>query len=162
MATLVLVFVFSDEFLVPRPGTIRYWPDDTIDPGAETWSITVPLATFSAGDTCDPDTFRVGTSGPEIIETSLRLDFIQLPAKNLAELSERTFTFPVNPESSYIDATIYLGGGHCPVDVMQIDFGSAGDGQIPALLHASFDFEAEGVEIENRAAVMTVDLRIPT
>ncbi|AYF76973.1 hypothetical protein D7D52_27780 [Nocardia yunnanensis] len=104
----------------------------------------------------------MGTSGPEIIETSLRLDFIHLPAENLAELSGRTFTFPVNPEGNFIDASIYIGGGHCPVDVTQIDFGPADDGQIPAILHTGFDFAAEGVEIENRAAVITVNLRVPT
>ncbi|WP_051178595.1 hypothetical protein [Nocardia concava] len=161
MATWYLVFVFSDEFLAPRPGIIRYWPADTTDPAAETWSITVPLATFSASDRYDPSTFCIGASGPEIIETSLQLDFIQIPAQNLSELSRRTFTFPVNPEDGFIDASVYLGGGHCPVDVTQIEFGPERDGQIQAVLHTAFDFAAEAVEIENRAAVMTVDLHIP-
>ncbi|MFF2555487.1 hypothetical protein ACFVUS_31085 [Nocardia sp. NPDC058058] len=156
------MFVFSDEFLVPRLGTIRYLPENLNDPTAESWSITVPLAPFSATDIYDPNTFRVGTAGPEIIKTALRLDWIEVPATQLDELSGRTFTFPVNPEGNFIDTTIYLGGGHCLVDVTRIDFGHSRDGQIQATLHAEFDFDSEGVEIENRAAVMTTNLYLTT
>lgn len=152
------MFVFSDEFLICRAGTIRYWPGDAADPAADTWSMTVPLAVFSADDVYNPNTFRVGVSGPEIIDTAVRLDFIRVPAKSLEDLGRRTFSFPVNPNGDFIDATIYLGGGHCPIDITCIEFGPSGDDRIPATLHAWFDFSAEAVEIENRAATLAVEL----
>ncbi|MEV0331449.1 hypothetical protein [Nocardia sp. NPDC050717] len=151
------VFAFSDDFLVPRPGTIRYSHTGT---AAETWSITVPLATFSATDEYDPRTFRLGSGGPETIDTELRLDFIELPGPPLNNLGRRVFDFPVNPQAGYIDASIYLGGGHCPIDVTRIEFAAVSDNRITATLHTYFDFEAEAVEIANRSAVLTADLKL--
>ncbi|UGT58005.1 hypothetical protein [Nocardia asteroides] len=151
------VFVFSDDFLVLRPGTIRYSLTGT---AAETWSITVPLATFSATDEYDPRTFRLGSDGPVTIDTELRLDFVELPGPGLKDLCKQVFDFPVNPEAGYIDASIYLGGGHCPIDVTRIEFGTVSGNRITATLHTHFDFEAEAVEIANRYAVLTADLQL--
>ncbi|WP_280216621.1 hypothetical protein [Nocardia neocaledoniensis] len=151
------MFVFSDDFLALRLGTIRYSLTGT---AAETWSITVPLATFSATDEYDPHTFRLGSDGPVTIDTELRLDFVELPGHAPTVLAQRTFDFPVNPEAGYIDASIYLGGGHCPIDVTRIEFGPVSEGAIAATLHTYFDFEAEAVEIANRSAVLTADLRL--
>jgi hypothetical protein len=162
VARYLSVFVLSDEFLVACPGTIQYWSADPTRPHAETWSITVPLAAFSADDGYDPSSFKVGAGGPEIIETALDLESIRIPAKTLSDLSDRTFTFPVNPEGNYIDASIYLGGGHCPVDVTLIEFGRSSKDRIAANLHVSFDFEAEAVAIGNRTAVLSAELHTAT
>ncbi|WP_405180931.1 hypothetical protein OG225_07005 [Nocardia sp. NBC_01377] len=154
------MLTFSDDFLMPQQGTIRYWHADPNDPQAETWSVAVPLATFSAADIYDPLTFQLGSEGPEIIDTAVRLDFIELRGSTLQGLDQQTFTFPVNPEDGFIDASVYIGGGHCPVEVTRIEFGPVSGDLVTATLHAYFDFNAEAVEIENRAAVLTTELRL--
>ncbi|WP_063006284.1 hypothetical protein [Nocardia salmonicida] len=151
------VFTFSDDFLVPRQGTIQY---SLTDPTAGTWSIAIPLATFSATDEHDPQTFRLGSDGPDIIDTAVRLDLIELPGPTLKDLDQRTFTFPVNPEDGFIDGSIYVGGGHCPVDVTRIEFGPVNDDRVTATLHAYFDFDTEAVQIANRNTVLTTELRL--
>lgn len=148
------VFVFSNDFLALRPGTIRYSLTGT---AAGTWSITVPLATFSAADEYDPHTFRLGSVGPVTIDTEIRLDFVELPGPGLKDLSRQAFDFPTNPEAGYIDAGIYLGGGHCPIDVTRIEFGPGTNSEITATLHTYFDFDAEAVEIANRNAVLATE-----
>lgn len=105
----------TDEFLRPKSGTIEYYRADLDHPVAGIWSIEIPLEPFSADDEFDPATFRPGPAGPEIIDTAIVLDFIKLPAEELTELSQRTFTFPVNPEDGYIDGSIYLIAAHCPL-----------------------------------------------
>lgn len=151
------VFVFSDDFLALRPGIIRY---SRTGIAAETWSITVPLATFSASDEYDPHTFRLGSDGPVTIDTELRLDFVELPGPGLRDLCQQAFDFPINPEAGYIDASMYLSGGHCPIDVTRIEFGTVSDDSIAATLHTYFDFEAEAVEIANCSAILTAHLRL--
>ncbi|GAA2416407.1 hypothetical protein GCM10010191_28510 [Actinomadura vinacea] len=150
----------TDEFLQPRPGTICHWPAGLDHPVAGTWTITIPLEPFSADDEYEPATFRPGTGGPELVTTDISLDFIKLPAAELATLSRRTFTFPVNPEDGYIDGSIYLVAAHCPVDVTRIEFGQAAPGHITATLHAYFDFDAAGgIDIHNRTADLKTILR---
>jgi hypothetical protein len=66
----------------------------------------------------------------------------------------------VNPEDGYIDGSIYLVATHCPVDVTYIEFGPVTENQIPAMLHAYFDFDAAGgIDIHNRNAVLRTILR---
>ncbi|WP_280298033.1 hypothetical protein [Nocardia neocaledoniensis] len=118
------------------------------------------MAAFSATDEYDPQTFRLGSDGPVTVDTELRLDFVELPGPGLKDLCQQAFDLPINPEAGYIDASIYLGGGHCPIDVTRIEFGAVTNNAITATLHAYFDFEAEAVEIANRNAVLTADLRL--
>ncbi|GLZ09709.1 hypothetical protein Acsp03_71750 [Actinomadura sp. NBRC 104412] len=149
----------TDELLQPRPGTIRYHPADLDSPTAGTWSIEIPLAPFSADDEYRPATFRSGSGGPKLIQTAIRLDFIELPTDHLSALSKRTFTFPVNPQDGYIDGSVYLLHTHNPVDVTRIDFGEMNSDQIPARLHAYFDF-GDGInDLRNRNAVLETVLR---
>ena len=140
-------------------GSIVYLSPRRPGPDADTWAIEVPLVPFSAIDPVDPDTFHPGATGPTLIETAIRLDFISLPATDLAGLTGRRFDFPVNPHDGYIDGSVYLGGAHNPVDVTRIEFGSASGDHIEAVLYATFDFTQELVEIENRSAVLRVDLQ---
>jgi hypothetical protein len=154
------VIDLTDEFLQPSTGTICYWPTHLDSPVAGTWSITIPLAPFSADDPYEPATFRPGTGGPELVTTEIMLDFITLPADTLAVLSQRTFTFPVNYADGYIDGSIYLIAAHCPVNVARIEFGPAAGNQISATLDAHFDFDAAGgIEIRNRTTVLKTALR---
>jgi hypothetical protein len=154
------VIDLTDEFLTPSGGTLCYWPGDLEHPVAGTWTITIPLAPFSADDPYEPATFRSGAGGPELVTTEIVLDFIKLPADEPAALSRRTFTFPVKPADGYIDGSIYLVTTHCPVNVTRIEFGSAAGGQIPAAVHVHFDFDAaRGIGIHDRAAVLATALR---
>lgn len=138
----------SDDLLRLEPGRIVHLSPRRSSPAAGTWSVTVPLVTFSAADLDDPATFRPGTDGPEIVKTAVVGEFIHLPGNDLARLTERTFDFPVNPHPGYIDASIYLGGGHNPVDITRMAFGTAHSQRIDVVLHVAFDFTQEGVEIE--------------
>ncbi|TDB85792.1 hypothetical protein [Actinomadura sp. 7K534] len=143
----------TDDFLKLKPGAICYWPATLDHPVAGTWHITIPLEPFSADDEYEPASFRPDNRGPELIKTEIALDHIHLQATELAGLSQRTFTFPVNPEDGYIDGSIYLVASHCPVDVTRIEFGQATSNHIPATLQAHFDFDAAGaIDIQNRTA----------
>ncbi|MGH3391468.1 MAG: hypothetical protein ACRDOO_21575 [Actinomadura sp.] len=150
----------TDDFLRLRTGVIRHYPAGLDHPVAGTWTIQIPLEPFSAGDEFDPATFRPGSDGPELIETEIVLDFIELPADELAGLSRRTFEFPTKPEDGYIDGSIYLIAAHCAVEVIRIDFGETSADQITASLDARFDFDsAGGIGIHNRSAVLKTVLR---
>ncbi|MEV4005578.1 hypothetical protein [Actinomadura sp. NPDC049753] len=149
----------TDEFLRTEPGTICHWPADLDHPVAGTWSIVIPLEPFSADDEYEPATFRPGPGGPDLVTTEISLDRILLPATGLEALSERAFTFPVNPEDGFIDGSIYLVATHCPVHVTRIEFGPAGPDRIAATLHARFDFGAAGaIDIHDRTADLKTTL----
>lgn len=156
---MLIVLELSDDLLQLELGRIVYLSPLRSGPDAGTWAITVPLAPFSAADRFDPATFRPGTDGPEIIRTAIRGEFIDLPGNDLAALTNRTFDFPINPHPGYIDASIYLGGGHNPVDITRMEFGSAYSLSINVVLHAVFDFTQEGVEIANRSAILYANLQ---
>ena len=79
------------------------------------------------------------------IETSVRLDFVRLPATDLDALSHRTFDFALNPDEGYIDGSIYMDGAHHPVDVSKIAFGRAVDDTIHAAFTSVIDFAFEGL-----------------
>lgn len=149
----------SDDLLRPELGQIVYLSPLRPGPDAGTWAITVPLAPFSATDRFDPATFCPGTDGPEIIKTAIRGEFIDLPGNDLSALANHAFDFPINPHAGYIDASIYLGGGHNPVDITRMEFGAVHGQCIDVVLHAAFDFTQEGVEIANRSTVLHANLR---
>jgi hypothetical protein len=153
------VLELSNDLLRPEPGRIVYLSPRRSGPAAGTWAITVPLAPFSADDRFDPSTFRPGSDGPKIIKTAIVGEFIDLPGDDLTTLADRTFEFPVNPHPGYIDASIYLGGAHNPVDITRVEFGTVRAQDIDVSLHAAFDFTQENVEIANRSAVVRANLR---
>jgi hypothetical protein len=155
----VAVLRLSDDLLQPITGSIAYLSPQRPGPDAGTWAIELPLLPFSAINPVDPDTFHVGTAGPVLIRTAIRLDFISLPGTELADIAGRRFDFPVNPDDGYIDGSLYLGGAHNPVDVTRIEFGPADDDHVEAVLYAAFDFTQERVDIENRTAVLHANVR---
>ncbi|WP_052380221.1 MULTISPECIES: hypothetical protein [unclassified Pseudoalteromonas] len=66
----------------------------------------------------------------EVNETSIQLDFIDIPFKSIADIEGKVFEFPVNPEDGYIDGSIYLNSQHIPVDITKIIFGKALDNKV--------------------------------
>jgi hypothetical protein len=63
------VIDFPDALLGTLPGEIWHHSASRPGPAAGTWAIEIPLRPFSADDTHDPRTFRIGTDGPKLIET---------------------------------------------------------------------------------------------
>lgn len=78
--------------------------------------------------------------------SDVRLEFIEFPnAALLSDLSNREFTFPINPDEGYIDGSIYVGHAHNPCDVVRIKFGQLESNMIPAEIWGKIDFDYEGV-----------------
>jgi hypothetical protein len=138
-------------------GGIVFFSGGLSDARAGTWSITIPIEPFSATDEYSR-TWRSGTSGPYVVSTEVSLDFIRLPAENLSGLANRSFQFPVNPIDGYIDGSLLLCGSHNPVNVTEIEFGSAGIDRITARLVATIDFEFELSDLLNVETTLVADL----
>lgn len=138
----------SSLLLAGGPGSILFYGAANA-PLTDTWTITIPVAPFSADDDLDPTTFRAGADGPLLIETSYQLDFIDLaPARSLTDLQGRSFDFPINPSPGYIDGSIYVCHAHNPADVNRIVFSDViGDAiQARLFLHVNFDYESAGAQ----------------
>lgn len=154
------MLILTDEFLKPEPGTITHWPADMGGPIAGTWSLEIPLQPWSAEDEFEPDTYRPDADGPERVQTSIMLEFIDLPADDLRHLSGRSVSFPPNPQPGFAEGSVYLLACHCPVGVSRIAFGAVADDRITADLSLFFDFvRAGGIDIRNRTAELHVLLR---
>jgi hypothetical protein len=112
------------------------------------FDIDVPLQTFTFDD--------------EQVQTSLRLDFIEIPfQENWREISDQTYDFPVNPEAGYIDGSVYLGHAHNPADVTSLSFGKIESGRIVCKLKIHFDFTFERLdELGKPVLEWTVPLKI--
>ncbi len=78
----------------------------------------------------------------ERVETSIRLDGIDIPASTAA-LEGKAFTFPVNPEAGYIDGSVYFFAAHHPVDVTRIAFGTITGSRLPVTLSTTWVLEFE-------------------
>jgi len=148
---------FPSQLIKPTQGEIVFFGADVPAPRAGTWSIAVPIEPFSADDEHSKE-WRVGTDGPFVVSTQIRLDFMEVPAEDLSGLANRAFQFPVNPGAGYIDGSIYLCGSHNPVDVTAIEFGPAGVDSISATFVATFDFQFELRDVLNFDMTFTADL----
>lgn len=84
----------------------------------------------------------------EIIETSLRLDGIQL-TESLSSCIGKTIKFPINPVEGYIDGSIYLRNSHNPVDVTEIKFLKQDNKKLILEMKMNFDFEYESIGFNN-------------
>lgn len=84
----------------------------------------------------------------EIIETSIRLDGIQLP-ESLSSCIGKTIEFPINPNEGYIDGSIYLRNCHNPVDVTEIKFLKLENQKLTLEMKMNFDFEYENIGFKN-------------
>ncbi len=81
----------------------------------------------------------------------MELDFISHPdIRSWRDLEKRTFEFPINPQTGYIDGSTYLHGAHIYVDVTSISFGERTGVLLPISLRAVINFEASGISgVEN-------------
>ena len=77
-------------------------------------------------------------------ETSIRLEFIEIPVGDWREIFGQSFRFPINPEPGYIDGSVYIGNAHNPVDVRQIRFAQAAGNRVPIVADICVDFTQEG------------------
>ena len=81
----------------------------------------------------------------EIVDTSIRLDGIELPSVHLKEIAGKSFSFPVNPAEGYIDGSIYLEGVHHPVDVVALNFPLSRDGGLSVTVKGIYKFRYHGL-----------------
>jgi hypothetical protein len=111
-----------------------------------------PLFVCAEGADADPLEFK----------TSLRADFIDLPTVELAELQNRTFDFPCNPEEGYIDASVYFMDVHNPVDITSLRFGELTDGALVLTVVSRWILSFEGTGFEDFDLTFSVPLRQKT
>ena len=81
-----------------------------------------------------------------IVDTSIRLDGINLPSNMLRDLEGQLFEFPTNPKDGYIDGSIYLESAHHPVDVTSLNFSKSRDGQLTLIIKGVYVFDFEGLD----------------
>ncbi len=81
----------------------------------------------------------------ELIDTSIRLDGIDLPDVVLRQLVGKTFEFPLNPDAGAIDGSIYLDNKHHPVDVKQLAFDCSRHEGANVVIKGTYVFEYEGL-----------------
>ena len=61
----------------------------------------------------------------EIVDTSIRLDSVVFKnTGSFEDLSNKAFSFPINPNDGYIDGSVYIESMHNWIDVRKISFGS--------------------------------------
>lgn len=133
---------FPIDLLVPLPGTLSDRTDDI--------RIAIPLQPF-----------ELEVEGKvRSVDTSLRLDFVDLPSTDFVELSGRTFHFPKNPDDGFIDASVHIYHSHHPADVTRITFGSISMAGIAVEMDVDLCFDVEGLgEFENAHWVVSTALR---
>ncbi|MCC7420117.1 MAG: hypothetical protein IT428_07555 [Planctomycetaceae bacterium] len=97
----------------------------------------------------------------ELQETSVRLDFIDFKVSDWHELEQKPFRFPVNPETGYIDGSVFICGVHAPADATHIRFGKLNGSILPMVIELQFDFTYEGPSKLGKPSMKwTVDLEI--
>jgi hypothetical protein len=72
------------------------------------YNVTIPLEPFNSGFDWDP----------RPLETAFSLEFLELQQRDWRKLDGHSFT--LSEEQS--DCSIYIGGSHCPVDVLLLSF----------------------------------------
>ncbi len=95
-------------------------------------SLEIPLAPFDL-------------SG-EKIDTSIRLEGIDLPTVAVADLMGQTFSFPVNPKEGYIDGSVYIENAHHPMDVTKLSFKKGANGGTAVRIVGKLLVEVEGLD----------------
>lgn len=127
---------FPKKWLCPRGATLRglIFENSTARiPLTLFHDLTVPLEPF--------------VDRGQTVATELCLNFIQFGVRRLADLQNRTFRFPNNPEEGYVDGGVYLRNVHSPIDVPRITFGAwspSATTRVTIELRIAFEFEATG------------------
>ncbi len=96
----------------------------------------------------------------ETVTTSFELEAIDFGTQSIAELANKTFVFPVNPEDGYIDGSIYLANVHNPADVTEIAFGPYSGSTITATITLRILFSFEGSAFPDTDFVLNTPLTV--
>ena len=94
--------------------------------------------------------------------TSLRLNNVDFKTASLSHLTEKTFKFPINPQEGYVDASIYAGGVHVPIEVTEIGFSKILNYRHISLVQTKFktNFLFEEIMLENMPKTINTNLII--
>jgi hypothetical protein len=76
----------------------------------------------------------------EVVNTSIRLDGIDLPSNMLRDLVGKIFAFPVNPNDGYIDGSIYIQEHHS-VNVTSLSFSKSRDSDANLVVKGTYEFD---------------------
>ena len=149
---------FPDANLVPLVGEIRgfqkiagtWQKSDAID-------ITIPLRPFRL------QKLEAADGVTEKVSTAVRLEDVPLLVASLADLENRRFSFPPNPEPGYVDASVYLRSAHSPIEIRELRFGTVLKDARPRIevretMKLCLDLERTG--LRNRDAVLSAQLRV--
>ena len=126
---------FNYDLIVPKGGKIDglIFENEYVNlPMTLFYSIEVGLNTFEIDD--------------EVIDTSLILDSISFDINDLKELENRSFNFPLYPETGYIDSSVYILWTHHPVSVSKITFGKIDNGYIAVSIDYSIEYLHSNVQ----------------
>lgn len=98
----------------------------------------------------------------DALDSTVRLDGINLPSVSLKKLAGKTFDFPINPDEGYIDGSIYFVSAHNPVDVSRISFGELQGDQLAVTFETFWNLEDEGTSFRNFTRTLETVLVLAT
>jgi hypothetical protein len=130
--------VFPKKFLQFELGSIKLKETNT-------FNIIVPFKPFKMDN--------------ELVETEVYLDGVMFDTIDISNLEGRIYSFPTSPEKGYIDASVYLGGTHNPIDVRKIIFQKKTKKCIKCIIYCSFDMEFENSGFSNFQEVIYACLK---
>jgi hypothetical protein len=81
-------------------------------------------------------------------KTRISLDWIKLNVAKLEDIANKTFSFPINPEDGYIDASMYMFHAHNMIYTTSMTFGAFENQKIPFKATLQIDFEYEGTDYQ--------------
>jgi hypothetical protein len=126
---------FNNELLIPKSAQISRLNLEDSERSKKAFKMQIELNSFMFEN--------------QKTETSISLDFIPLNIQTINELENKTFEFPINPESGYIDGSIYLFNVHNPFDVKKIEFGKILNSIIETTIYYDIVFEYEKTGYKN-------------
>lgn len=97
--------------------------------------------------------------GSDALFDSMHLSKVKLPSLELSKLAGQKLMFSQNPDTGYIDGSIYVCGVHNPVDVTEMEFGKLVGDRLEANLHCHFDMEFENSGFSNFRHNLSVAIR---
>jgi len=132
--------VFPKKFLQFELGSIKLAKKET-----NTFDIIIPFKPFKMDN--------------ELVETEVYLDGVTFDTSDISSLAGRKYSFPTSPEEGYIDASVYLGYAHNPIDVSKIVFQKKTKKCIKCIIYCLFDMEFENSGFSNFQAVIYACLK---
>ncbi len=78
------------------------------------------------------------------ITTTILIERIRLPPNDIASLAMQMLRFPGSPDENAPEGSLYIERHH-PVDLLAMQFGSVGRGEVEVRLALGFAFSFEGL-----------------